>query len=95
MDDISKNRLRLIQQIEELPTLPIISQRIIEVVTDKNASFKDLARIIEKDPALTVKMLKVANSAFYGFLSKISSLEHALVLLGADEVKSIVLGLSV
>lgn len=95
MNDISKNRLRLIQQIEELPTLPIISQKIIEVVTDKNASFNDLARIIEKDQSLAVKMLKVANSAFYGFLSKVSSLEHALVLLGADEVKSIVLGLSV
>ena len=67
----------------------------MQIAGDEEASFKEIVDIIEKDQALTLKILKVANSAFYGFLSKVSSLEHALVILGTNEVKSIVLGFSV
>jgi len=73
----------------------MVSQRIMEIAGDEKASFKDFVRIIEKDQALAAKILRVANSAFYGFLSRVSSLEHALVILGINEVKSIVLGCSV
>ena len=95
MNNIQWNKNKLVKRIQQIPTLPIISQKILTVVGNENASFKELVRIIEKDQALAIKILKVANSAFYGFLSKISSLEHALVILGINEVKSIVLGFSV
>jgi putative nucleotidyltransferase with HDIG domain len=85
----------LVQKIEKIPTLPIISKKIMEITGDEQASFKKLVGIIEKDQTLAVKMLKIANSAFYGFVSKVSSLEHALVVLGTNQVKSIVLGSSV
>jgi HD-like signal output (HDOD) protein len=91
----NKNRDRLIKKIEELPTLPIISHKIMDIIRNEDAPFKELVGIVEKDQALALKILKIANSSFYGFLSRISSLEHALVLLGANEVKSIVLGSSV
>ena len=81
--------------IESIPTLPIISQKIMEITGDEDASFKKLVGIVEKDQALAVKILKVANSAFYGLLSKVTSLEHALVVLGTNQVKSVVLGSSV
>jgi len=86
---------KLIQKIEQIPTIPMVSQRIMEIAGDEEAPFKDFVRIIEKDQALAAKILRVANSAFYGFLSSVSSLEHALVILGINEVKSIVLGCSV
>ncbi len=86
---------KLIQKIEQIPTIPMVSQRIMEIAGDEEAPFKDFVRIIEKDQALAAKILRVANSAFYGFLSRVSSLEHALVILGINEVKSIVLGCSV
>jgi HD-like signal output (HDOD) protein len=86
---------RVIRQIEKIPTLPIISQKIMEITGDEDASFKKLVRIVEKDQALAVKILKVANSAFYGLVSQVTSLEHALVVLGTNQVKSIVLGSSV
>ena len=86
---------RLILEIEQLPTLPIVSQRIIAVIDDENASFKDIVAIVENDQALALKILKIANSSFYGSLSKVSSLEHAMIKLGTREVKSIVLGFSV
>lgn len=86
---------RLIREIEQLPTLPIVSERIMQVIDDENATFKEIVGIVEKDQALALKLLKIANSSFYGSLSKVSSLEHAMIKLGMREVKSIVLGFSV
>ncbi|OEU45507.1 MAG: hypothetical protein BBJ60_07365 [Desulfobacterales bacterium S7086C20] len=85
----------LVRRIEKIPTLPVISQKIMEITGDENASYKKLVRIVEMDQSLALKVLKMANSAFYGLLSKVSSLEHALVVLGMSQVKSIVLGSSV
>lgn len=86
---------RLVQKIETIPTIPVVGRKVVELAGDEEAVFKDLVQIIEKDQALAAKVLRVANSAFYGFLSKVNSLEHALVILGVDEVRSIALGISV
>jgi len=95
MNKTKRNMDKLIEKIERIPTIPIIFQRIMEISEDEKAPFKDFVGIIEKDQALAAKILRVANSAFYGFLSRVSSLEHALVILGINEIKSIVLGCSV
>ncbi len=95
MNKIERNKDKLVKRIKQIPTLPIISQKIMSIVGNENASFKELVQIISKDQALAVKILKVANSAFYGLLGRVSSLEHALVILGTDDVKYIVLGFSV
>ncbi|MBN2417942.1 MAG: HDOD domain-containing protein [Deltaproteobacteria bacterium] len=86
---------RIISRIEEIPTLPVVSQKILNVISDPDASYKDIVSLVEYDQALALKILKVANSAFYGSIGKVSSLEHAMVKLGLNEVKSIVLGVSV
>jgi putative nucleotidyltransferase with HDIG domain len=95
MNRSEKDMDAILGTIESIPTLPIISQKIMEITGDEDASFKKLVGIVEKDQALAVKILKVANSAFYGLLSKVTSLEHALVVLGTNQVKSVVLGSSV
>ncbi len=90
------NRLeQIIRQIEEIPTLPIVSQRILALLADENAAYNDIVKVVENDQSLALKILKVANSSFYGNLNKISSLEHAMIKLGMNEVRSIVLGVSV
>ena len=86
---------RLLQGIEKIPTIPVIGKKVMAVAGDEDAAFKDLVNIIEKDQALASTVLRIANSAFYGFLSKVTSLNHALVILGVDEVRSIALGFSV
>jgi putative nucleotidyltransferase with HDIG domain len=86
---------RLVRAVESIPTLPAISGKIAELVSDENASFREIVDLIEKDQALATRILKVANSSFYGFLSKVSSLEKALVILGTREVYGIVLACSV
>lgn len=95
MSDNKRQIDKLVDQIESLPTLPVISQKIMEIAGKEDSTIQDMAFIIEKDQALATKVLKIANSSFYGFLSRISSLEHALALLGDNEVKAIVLGASV
>ena len=86
---------KIISRIEEIPTLPIVSQKILDVMSDPDASYKDIVNVVEYDQALALKILKVANSSFYGSINKISSLEHAMVKLGMNEIKSIILGISV
>jgi HD-like signal output (HDOD) protein len=58
MDKIKMNRDKLIQKIEQIPALPIIFRKIMEIAGDENASFKDLVEIIEKDQALALRILK-------------------------------------
>jgi len=86
---------KLIQRIEQIPTLPIVSQKILLLLSDENVSLPKVASLIERDQALAVKILKVANSAFYGTLSKVSTIDHALVILGIEEVRSILLAFSI
>ena len=75
----------------KLPSPPAIAVRILEAVRRQDSSFRDLARVIAADPALTVKLLKVANSSFYGLSNKVSSVEGAVSILGIDAVTNIAL----
>ena len=78
--------LNKFRNFEQLNTLPAISHKIIGIARDPDASASRMASIIESDPAITSKVLKVVNSAFYGFHRKIESVEHAIVILGNNEV---------
>jgi len=91
----AKNIDTFIERIEQIPTLPIVSNQIMTLFSDEDVSLKKVAGLIEKDQALAVKILKIANSAFYGTLSKVSTLDHALIILGIGEVKGILLAFSI
>lgn len=95
MQKAKKKTDALVKKIEQIPTLPAISQKVLETVQDEEASMDKIARLIEQDQALAANVLKVANSSFYGCLGTVSSIDHALVLLGMNEIKSILLGFSV
>ena len=84
-----------IRKIREISTLPQIMHRVMEIVTDEKSSARDLAREIAHDPALTAKILKIVNSAFYGFYRRIASVDEAVVILGFKEVRSIAITVSV
>lgn len=85
---------KLIQKIEGLPTLPDVLANLNEIMMDPNASAKEAAEVIQRDPAITSKILRVVNSSFYGFSKKIKTITHAIVILGFNTVKSIVLSAS-
>lgn len=85
----------VIESIDQLPSLPAIVTRLIQVVNSPDSSAEDAASLIERDPALTSKMLRLANSAFYGIPRTISSVSSAVVILGFNTIKSLVLSASV
>ncbi len=76
------------------PMLPQMLVQIRQVTADETSNAKDLADIILKDQALTSKILSVANSAYYGFYGRVSTITQAIVALGFDSVKNIALGLA-
>ncbi|MBU4316677.1 MAG: GGDEF domain-containing protein [Proteobacteria bacterium] len=75
----------------QLPSLPEVAMRILETVKQDDFSFNDLGRIISSDPGLTAKILKMANSSFYGLTQKVSSIEKAISILGATALKNVAL----
>lgn len=75
----------------QLPSPPAIAMRILQAVKAQEPSFKELGRIISADPALTAKLLKVANSSFYALPNKVTSIDKALAVLGVTALKNIAL----
>jgi putative nucleotidyltransferase with HDIG domain len=86
---------RIIGRIEDLPTLPRTVLKISELVNDPTSSAKDLSRIITDDQVLTARLLKLVNSSFYGFPQRISTVTGAIVLLGFDAIRNLLLTTSV
>lgn len=93
--DNGKKTLRKFRNIEHFFTLPSISQEIIELAGDSLLAASKMARIIERDPVLTSKILKVVNSAFYGFHRQVDSIEHAIVILGNEEVVNLAFSIAI
>jgi putative nucleotidyltransferase with HDIG domain len=86
---------KIVARIDDLPTLPRTVLKITELVNNPRSSAKDIARIITDDQVLTARLLKLVNSSFYGFPQRISTVNTAIVLLGFDAIRSLLLTTSV
>ena len=84
-----------VEDIEGLPTLPTVYAQVEEKCADPNVGADQLAEVIETDPSITMKLLKLSNSAFFGFSREIKSIRDAVSLLGNETVKNAVLSISV
>ncbi|NOY40087.1 MAG: HDOD domain-containing protein [Nitrospirae bacterium] len=84
-----------IASLTELPTLPVILRSLFEVLQDEKSTFVDIAKVIKHDQTLTEKILRMANSPYFGHAGKVNTLEQAIMFLGYDLVKGICLGTSV
>ena len=74
MTEESKKRYqRIIQDLGQIPTMPTIAAKVMQIVNDPHSSAEDVAKFISRDVALTSKVLRLANSAFYGIPRTISS----------------------
>jgi HD-like signal output (HDOD) protein len=80
--------------VTQIATLPEITLKIIELVENPRSTAQDLHKVISNDPALVARILKVVNSAFYGLPGQIGSINRAIVLLGLNAVKNIVIAAS-
>jgi len=93
--DQEKAKQLISEKIKNLPTLPDIVQKLITLIQDEKTSAGDLSKLISYDQAISIKLLKVANSAYYGFLKEVATIQHAIVILGFEEVKRLSLGISI
>jgi putative nucleotidyltransferase with HDIG domain len=80
---------RKIFETRDLPTLPIVAQRILTLTDDEDTGTEELAKIIATDQALTVRILTLANSAYYGHRRQISTLWQAIVVIGWVMLKQV------
>jgi signal transduction histidine kinase/HD-like signal output (HDOD) protein len=95
-DPLHAKRVELIlQQLEQLPMLPAIAVRVLEVTSDEEGSADEVISLIKGDPSLTSRILQLVHSAEAGVRSEVNSVDRAVVLLGFEAVRSAVLALSV
>ncbi len=79
----------------DLPVLPATAHRVLNVMADPNVSIDEIKRVISSDPGLTAKILKIANSAFYGGYRNIQNLTQAILRLGLNSVRNIMMATSI
>ncbi len=96
MQDPAFNRERLIGGIESgklLPSLSPLTLRLIELASDEGTSLSDIGALIQKDPALTIRVLKLANSVFFRFGNPAKSVQQAVVRIGTRQTRLLALSL--
>jgi HD-like signal output (HDOD) protein len=90
-----KNIKQTIEKISSLPSHPVVIERITRLLSNPRTSAEDIGKAMTTDQSLATKALKLVNSAFYGFPGRISTLSHAIVILGFSTIKNIVLTASI
>lgn len=82
-------------KIKNIPSLPEIITKSMEIMQNKNSSTEELSKVISTDIGLTARVLKLVNSAFYGFPKQISTINQAVVILGFTTIKGLILSASI
>jgi putative nucleotidyltransferase with HDIG domain len=85
----------ILQQLDQLPTLPAVALRVLEVTADTDASLMEVVKLIGSDQSLTTRILQLVHAAATGAGQHITSIERAIVMLGFEAVRSAVLAVSV
>ena len=85
----------VVQDVRDIPTLPTVALEVRRLVDDPSSSISDLVDVIQQDIALTGRILRISNSAYYGIPRKVDNLKMAIVILGVREVVNLVTSVSV
>lgn len=85
----------VLKRIRDIPSLPDVVNRILSIISQPNTPASEIARLISYDPGLTSKVLRMVNSAAYGFQRQISSIQHGIMILGFNNVRGLVLSASI
>ncbi len=80
---------------ETLPSFPQVAAKLLELSKEDTASLEEVAKIVETDPGISIRVLELVNSAFYGLNRKVTTLPDAVVILGLDEIKKLALGIAI
>jgi len=80
---------------KDLPTIPVLLARILAVVDGERTPARDLLEVMQRDQALTGRVLRLANSGFFGFSREVATLPRAVMILGFSAVRSLALGVKI
>lgn len=94
-EELRQKVLRYITGGKELATLWGVAQRVREITSDQHASLKELVKVIGADPILTSKVLRLVNSAAYGFRGRIANIDQAIVILGFRQLRDLCITLTI
>jgi putative nucleotidyltransferase with HDIG domain len=89
-DGQSEQLQRMIMTTRDLPAMPQVASKVLELSSDPNTSARQLQSVIADDQALTARILKIANSAMYSCSRQIKTLTDAIVMLGFNSIRSLV-----
>ncbi len=81
----------IVAAIEQIPMLPKTSTDIMDAIDDEDVNVDRITELIEQDPSLAVQVLKFANSPFCGTIHTVSSIKHAIVVMGLGEIKGLLM----
>ena len=84
--------LSILRNIRNLPTLPDVVMEILRLCDDPNSNTREITLLIEKDPVLTTKVLKLVNSSYFGLSKELYSINQSLVLIGYNNLKNLMIG---
>ncbi len=90
----SDYRKKLLSSVETLPPLPTVLNQLLKVMNDANSSSGQVSALIEKDGVLSGNVLRCVNSSYYGLSSRVSSIRHAVALLGLETLRNLALAFS-
>ena len=85
----------LIMTASDLPTIPVVATKVMQLIESEGVSAEELARVVSADPAVAARVLKISNSSFYGCQRQIQTLSHAIMMLGYNTLRSLVVAASV
>lgn len=86
---------KLIMTAGDIPTIPVVATRILQLLEDPRTTADDLARAVAADPAVAARVMKISNSSFYGCQRQVQTLSAAVMVLGFSTLKSLVIAASV
>ncbi len=87
--------LKELNEIKEVPTLPQVAFKLIAMISDETSSMRDIGNLIEDDPPLIAKILRIVNSGFYNLRYEVKNIRQAVVILGLEELRDLVFAMSV
>ncbi|NTU49208.1 MAG: HDOD domain-containing protein, partial [Syntrophobacteraceae bacterium] len=82
---------RIVQTTGDIPAMPQVANMVLDRISDPNATPKEIQLIISKDQALAARVLKVANSSFYGLSRSVTRISDAIVVMGFNSLRSLVM----
>jgi len=92
---MNKELEKAIMAAGDLPTIPIVATKVMQMIEMDNITVEDIANVVTTDPAVAARVLKIANSAFYGCQRQIQTISGAIVVLGFNTLRSLVVAASV